>query len=113
MIAFGVSVAEGDAYRRYSEPGIKLAKEPDSEVYVFAAVGPLARAYNLLLDTAARHDDLEAFVLVHPHAEITDYDLCTKIRRALRDPHVARRGGDRRHGRPVDRLVGGEISAGP
>lgn len=89
MIAFGVSVAEGDAYRRYSEPGIKLAKEPDSEVYVFAAVGPPARAYNLLLDTAAGHEDLEAFALVHPHAEITDGAFCDKIRRAMSDADVA------------------------
>ena len=80
MIAFGVSVTEGEAYRRYAEPGIKRAKEPDSEVYVFAAVGQASRTYNLLLDTAARHDDLEALVLVHPHTEITDSDFCVKVR---------------------------------
>jgi Glycosyltransferase like family len=89
VIAFGISVAEGDSYRSYSEPGIRLAKEPDSEVFVFAAVGPPARVYNLLLDTAAGHEDLEAFAIVHPHAEITDGDFCTKIRRALSDPDVA------------------------
>lgn len=89
MIAFGVSVAEGAAYRAYAEPGIELAKEPDSEVYVFAAVGQMARTYNLLLDAAQRHADLEAFVLVHPHAELTDPALCAKVRQALRDPEVA------------------------
>jgi hypothetical protein len=89
MIAFGVSVAEGEPYRRYSEPGIVLAKEPDSQVYVFAAVGQIARTYNLLLDTAAKHEDLEALALVHPHTEITDHNFCTTIRRALRDPEVA------------------------
>ena len=66
VIAFGVSVAEAEPYRRYSEPGIDSVKEPDSQVYVFAAVGQIARTYNLLLETAARHEDLEALVLVHP-----------------------------------------------
>jgi len=89
VIAFGVSVAEGEAYRRYSEPGITLAKEPDSQVYVFAAVGQIARTYNLLLETAAGHEDLEALVLVHPHTQLTDHDLCPNVRRALSDPEVA------------------------
>jgi Glycosyltransferase like family len=89
VIAFGVSVAEGAAYRRYSEPGIALAKEPESQVYVFAAVGQISRTYNLLLDAAADHDDLEALVLVHPHTQITDHDFCAKVRSALSDPEVA------------------------
>ena len=89
MIAFGVSVTEGEAYRRYAEPGIKRAKEAESAVYVFAAVGQVSRTYNLLIDTAARHDDLEALVLVHPHTEITDSDFCMKVREKLSDPDVA------------------------
>ena len=66
MIAFGVSVSEGDAYRRYAEPGIDRAREADSEVYVFATVGQALRTDNLLLETAAKHDDLEALVLRAP-----------------------------------------------
>jgi Glycosyltransferase like family len=89
VIAFGISVAAGAAYRQYSEPGIALAKESDSQVYVFAAVGHISRTYNLLLDTAAGHDDLEALVLVHPHTQITDRDFCSKIRAAISDPDVA------------------------
>lgn len=89
MIAFGVSATDGEAYRRYTEPGLELAKERDSQVYVFAAVGQVARTYNLLLEAAARHDDLEALVLVHSHTKITDPDLCAKVRAAMSDPEVA------------------------
>jgi hypothetical protein len=89
MIAFGCSVAESEAYRRYAEPGIKLASEPDSEVFAFASVGSIFRSYNLLIDAVADRDDLEAFVLVHPHGEIVDPEFCAKVREVLSDPDVA------------------------
>jgi Glycosyltransferase like family len=89
MIAFGCSVSEPEPYLRYAEPGIRLAAEPDSEIFPFAAVGTIGRSYNLLLDAAAAHDDLEALVIVHPHVEIADMHLCQKVRHALRDPQVA------------------------
>jgi Glycosyltransferase like family len=88
MIAFGTSITSPDAYRRFAEPGIRRAAEPDSVVYPFAAAGSIFRSYNLLLETAAAHDDLEALVLVHQDAEIVDSDFCDKVRRALRDPEV-------------------------
>jgi Glycosyltransferase like family len=88
MIAFGTSITSPEAYRRYAEPGIRRAAEPNSEVYAFAASGSIFRSYNLLLDTAAARDDLEALVLVHQDAEILDADFCDKVRRALRDPDV-------------------------
>ena len=88
MIAFGVSITSPDAYRTYAEPGIDLAAEPDSEVYAFAAAGSIFRSYNLLLDTAARRDDLEALVLVHQDTEIVSEDFCQKVREALSDPEV-------------------------
>jgi Glycosyltransferase like family len=88
MIAFGISITEPDAYRTYAEPGIRLAAEPDSEIYPYAAAGSIFRSYNLLLDTAAARDDLEALVLVHQDAEIVDTDFCQKIRQALADPDV-------------------------
>ncbi len=88
MIAFGSSITEAEPYRKYAEPGIRLAAEPDSEVYAFAAVGPIGRSYNLLLEAAAAHEDLEALVLLHPHAEIADRRFCEKVRRALADPEV-------------------------
>jgi Glycosyltransferase like family len=89
MIAFGTTVAEPEPYHRYAEPGISLAAEPDSERIVLAATGSVPRCNNLLLEAAARRDDLEALVLVHPHAEITAPDLCARVREALSDPDVA------------------------
>ena len=112
VIAFGVSATEGEAYRRYTEPGIELAKEPDSQVYVFAAVGQVARTYNLLLEAARAHDDLEALVLVHPHTKITDPELCAKVRQALSDPEVAVVGAVGATGVRTIAWWEGEISSG-
>ena len=89
MIAFGSVIADAEAYRRFAEPGIRRAAEADSQVHAFGAVGTVCRGYNLLLDAAAAHDDLEALVLVDPRAEIADPDFCAKARAALRDPEVA------------------------
>jgi hypothetical protein len=88
MIAFACPILDTESYRRYAEPGIRLAAEADSELYALAPAGGLARSYNLLLERAAGHEDLEALVLVHPHAEITDPLFCRKARAALRDPDV-------------------------
>lgn len=89
MIAFGVVVTEPDAYERYSEPGVRLAAEPDSQVFAFATSGTMGHGCNLLLDAAAAHEDLEALVLLHPHTEIADAGFCAKVRAALEDPAVA------------------------
>jgi len=88
LIAFGSSISGAEAYRRYAEPGVRLACEADSEVFAYAAVEPLGRTYNLMLEAAAALDDLEALVLVHPHTEIVDPDFCAKVRDALSDPAV-------------------------
>jgi ribosomal protein L29 len=88
MIAFGSSITSPDFFRRYAEPGIRLAAEPDSEILPFMAAGSLFRSYNLLLDKASELDDLEALVLVHQDAEIVDPDFCKKLRRALSNPDV-------------------------
>ena len=88
MIAFGVSITSPDAYRTYAEPGIRRVAEQDSQVYAYAAAGSIFRSYNLLLDTAAKHEDLEALVLVHQDTEIVSEDFCRKVREALSDPDV-------------------------
>jgi hypothetical protein len=96
LIAFGCAISGAEAYRRYAEPGIALAREPDSHLFAFAAVEPVGRTYNLILEAAAARDDLEALVLVHPHTEIVDAEFCAKVRHALRDPQagvVASAGG--------------------
>jgi Glycosyltransferase like family len=88
LIAFGSSISGAEAYRRYAEPGIRRATEPDSPVLAYAAVEPVARTYNLILDAAAALDELEALVLVHPHTEIVDPAFCAKVRAALADPDL-------------------------
>jgi hypothetical protein len=89
MIVFGTAVTDTKIYERYALPGIRLAAEPDSEVIAHQSAGSLFRNYNLLLDQAARHDNLEALVLLHQDAEIVDSDFCDKLRQALSDPEVA------------------------
>jgi Glycosyltransferase like family len=88
VIAFGSAITDPEAYRRYAEPGIRLAAEPDSEVIANAPAGSLMRSYNLILDMVAERPDLEALVLVHQDAEIVDPDFCRKLRDALSDPDV-------------------------
>jgi hypothetical protein len=93
VIAFGTSVGEPEPYRRWAEPGIRRAAEPDSAVFAFASAGPIARVYNLILEAATTQPDLEALVLVQSHVEISDPDLCDKLRRAFADSDVAVVGG--------------------
>jgi Glycosyltransferase like family len=89
MIVFGSSIFDPEAYRQFARPGILAAAETGAEIDAFAAIGSVCRSYNLLLDAAAARDDLEALVLVDERVELTDPDLCAKVRRALRDPDVA------------------------
>ncbi|MGI9184468.1 MAG: glycosyltransferase [Solirubrobacteraceae bacterium] len=89
MIAFACSVSEVEPFTRYAGPGLRAAAEPDSPMLVFAAMDTIGRSYNLLLDAAAQLQDLEALVLVHPHAEIVDPDCCAKLRAALSSSDVA------------------------
>jgi hypothetical protein len=89
MIAFGVAVTRPDDYERWAGPGIERAREPDSAVYPNSSPGSIFRAYNLLLDQAAEHDELEALVLLHQDVEIVDEGFCTKLRAAIADPEVA------------------------
>jgi len=88
MIAFATSITSPDAYRLYAQPGIERTVEPDSEVFAFAAAGSIFRSYNMLMDLAAKHDDLEALVLVHQDTELIDEEFCQKVRTALSDPDV-------------------------
>ena len=89
MIAFGCPITNGRLYEQYARAGIELAAEPDSEVIAHQSGSSIFRAYNTMMDLAAKHDDLEALVLLHQDAEIVDPDFCRKIRDALRDPEVA------------------------
>jgi hypothetical protein len=88
MIVFASSITDPDVYREAAEPGIRLAAEPDSQVIANAAAGSIFRSYNLLMDSVAERDDIEALVLLHQDAEITDPDFCGKLRAALSEPDV-------------------------
>jgi len=88
VIVFGCAITSPETYARFAEPGIRLAAEPDSEVLAYASTGSIFRSYNLLLEKAAAHQELEALVLVHQDAEIVDPEFCQKLRRALQDPEV-------------------------
>jgi GT2 family glycosyltransferase len=89
MIVFGCAVTRPDMYERWAAPGIASVRELDSVVYPNSSAGSIFRAYNLLLDMARAHDDLEALVLLHQDVEIVDRDFCAKVRRCLADPEVA------------------------
>jgi hypothetical protein len=89
MIAFGTIVMDPEASRRYAGPGIARTAEAGAVVHTFCAVGAVGRGYNLLLDAAKDIEDLEAFVLVHPHCEIDDPEFQATVRAALADPDVA------------------------
>lgn len=89
MIAFGTAIVDGHLYQRCAVPGIERAKEEDSIVFAHQSAGTLYRNYNLMLDMAKEHDDLEALVLLHQDAEILDPDFCVHVREALKDPDVA------------------------
>lgn len=88
MIAFGSAITDPELYRRCAEPGIELAREPDSVVFPNVAAGSLFRSYNLMLDLARECENLEALVLVHQDAEIVDPRFCEKLRAALSDPEI-------------------------
>lgn len=88
VIAFGTAVTKPAEYRRFAEPGIGLAREPDSRVLTVHEEGSIFQNYNRLLEQAAEVEDLDGLVLVHQDAEIVDPDFCRKLRAAFRDPDV-------------------------
>ena len=88
MIVFACSITDPELYRRCAEPGIRLAAEPESEVIANAAAGSIFRSYNLIMDSVAGREDLEALVLLHQDAELASPDFCMTVREALRDPEV-------------------------
>jgi len=89
VVAIGSAITNPLKYEEYAEPGIKLAAEPDTQILSFASSGTLFRSYNLILDQAAKLDDLEFLVLIHQDAEIIDPDFIPKIREAMKQDDVA------------------------
>jgi hypothetical protein len=88
LIAFGCPITRPEHYDRFAAPGVQRAREPDSEILPNSSAGSIFRAYNLLMDLAAKHDDLEALVLLHQDVEIVDPDFCTRVREVFADSDV-------------------------
>ena len=88
VVAIGSAITDPEKYEKYVTPGIELCREPDTEVFSFASSGTLFRSYNLILDEAAKRDDLEFLVLIHQDAQITDPEFIQKIRKEFEDPDV-------------------------
>jgi hypothetical protein len=57
-------------------------------VFAYRATSSIFRSYNIILDRAARLEDLEALVLVHQDTEIVDDAFAVKVRDVFADPHV-------------------------
>jgi hypothetical protein len=94
VIVFASAITDPVLYDRCARAGVQRLQEtePDIELVVFASVGSLFRNYNLILEQVRRRDDIddiEALVLIHQDAEITDPDFTAKLRTALADPDVA------------------------
>jgi hypothetical protein len=88
VIVFASSITDPETYSRCAAPGIRLAAEPGSEVIANHAAGSIFRSYNLIMDSVADRDDLEALVLLHQDAELASPDFCPTLRAALADPDV-------------------------
>ncbi len=88
MIVFASAVTSPTTYDAYAAPGIVTASEPDSRSLPRTAQGSIFSNYNAILDEAATIEGLEALVLLHQDAEITDPEFCAKLRAALADPQV-------------------------
>ncbi|MBV9917163.1 MAG: hypothetical protein JO153_11745 [Solirubrobacterales bacterium] len=88
MIAFGCSITDPEMYRKAAERGLRRVAEPDSQLIANAASGSIARSYNVIMDSVAEREDLEALVLVHQDAELASDDLCLKLRGVFAHPDV-------------------------
>jgi hypothetical protein len=88
MIVFASSITDPELYKQCADPGIRLAKEPGSLVIANAAAGSIFRSYNLIMDSVAERDDLEALVLLHQDSELASPDFCATLRAALSDDDV-------------------------
>jgi hypothetical protein len=88
VIVFASAVTDEQQFRRYAEPGIRRAAEPDTVLIAHPAQGSIFTNYNVILDHVATLDGVEALVLLHQDSEIADPAFCVKLRQALTDPEV-------------------------
>jgi hypothetical protein len=88
MIAYGCPITEPAIYERHAKRGIEAVAEPNSKVFGYRATSSIFRSCNIILDSAADCDDLEALVLLHQDTEIADARFNAKVRELMRDPDV-------------------------
>lgn len=89
MIRYGCAIASERKYRRFAQPGIRLASGRDAGIVEARDHRSIFPAYNEILDQTTGQRDLEALVLLHEDTEITDPALERKVRSALADEQVA------------------------
>jgi hypothetical protein len=89
MIAFGCAITAPEIYERFAKPGIDAVAEPGSAILGYRATSSIFRSYNLILEQAAAHQDLEALVLLHQDTELVDPGFCATVRGVFADPDVA------------------------
>jgi GT2 family glycosyltransferase len=89
VIAFGCSVTQEHRWRAWALPSIERASEAGALVIDERGEGSLPARCNRILARAAERDDLEALVLLHEDAEITDPAFAAKVRERLHDGTIA------------------------
>ena len=88
MIVVGVCAGAGNRFDIIAGPALSK-HAPDTQVIVLRDQLSIASAYNQILDTATRLDDLEAVVLLHDDVEIVDPVWRPKLLRAFASPGTA------------------------
>lgn len=84
MIAYGCCVGSWKKFTQFAAPSIPEGRR----VLVKFGYPGIVQAYNEILDTVQRWDDLEALILLHDDLELVDPDAEAKFVAPLEDPTV-------------------------
>jgi Glycosyltransferase like family len=88
VIAFGCAISDQAIFERVALPSIRRVAEPDSLVIVRSGYDSIQEPYNLMMQEAAAHPDLEALILMHQDLELLDDSLLDRIRPLLDQPRM-------------------------
>jgi Glycosyltransferase like family len=83
VIAFGSATTNEGEYRAYAAPTVERLAEPDSLLMRRHGYDSIHEPYNEMLAEAAKHDDLEAVVLLHQDISIEDDAFLARVRAVL------------------------------
>jgi hypothetical protein len=89
LIAYGCAIGDPERYRTCALPAIERLRGPGDVLLEVPGGNSIFSAYNELLGRARGLDGLEALVLLHEDAAITDPRFPEKLRGALADDSVA------------------------